>query len=391
MIERWVSMGRWALAVGLIMVADTGCGGGDDAKDDADDTGSAVLDEQRVEGSAGTGSEDDGEASSGDGEASSDDGEASSDDGEASSDDGSSASHDGRPLSRERVMACDDGPIATVAIEPPVPQGCLDDVSAGDHTFVCGDVSFMLKVPERCTEYACGLIVDVHGGTMSAEQMRKVTELDELAPPCDYIVLHPSETSPLVPGFMETSQWHADDDPKIRSFIDETLEAFQVDRERVHFTGFSLGGGMSWRFICGHGELFTSVAPIAATTDCAAGGLDPEFPILYMHGHSDAVEDYAAGEALVEAVADGMGMGTERVELEGDNLYTRYRYENDRGTTLDFIEHDYGGQPALDGHCVPGGVDLDGPFATTCQTPPGTAHVHWGELVLDWFLETEGR
>jgi len=363
-------MGRCACFLGLIMVSGYGCGDG--SEDEPDDGEGAELDDQ----GAATGSG----------------GSMAADDGATTGDDGAS-SVDRPALTRERVTACDDGPIATVAIDPPATQDCLDDVSAGDHTFVCGDVSFLLKVPERCTEYACGLIVDVHGGTMSAEQMRDVTELDELAPPCDYIVLHPSETSPLVPGFMETSQWKQDggDDPKIRSFIDETLEAFQVDRDRVHFTGFSLGGGMSWRFICDHGELFTSVAPIAATIDCATGGLDPEFPILYMHGHSDAVEGYAAGEALVEAVADGMGMGSEREELEGDDLYTRYRYENDRGTTLDFIEHDYGGQPALDGHCVPGGVDLEGPFATTCQTPAGEAHLRWGELVLDWFLETEGR
>ena len=184
------------------------------------------------------------------------------------------------PLTRKRVLACDDGPLAMEPIDAPAPSGCLDDVSAGDHKFVCDDVSFLLKVPERCTEYACGLIIDVHGGTMSGEQMRDVTELDVLAPPCDYIVLHPSETSPLLAGVQATSQWNANDDPKIRDFIDRTLEAFQVDMDRVHFTGFSLGGNMSWRFICEHGELFTSVAPIAATDECGQGGLEPEFPLL---------------------------------------------------------------------------------------------------------------
>ena len=110
-----------------------------------------------------------------------------------------------------------------------------------------------------------------------------------------------------------------------------------------------------------------------------------------MHGHTDAVVDYAAGEKMVTAVAVGMDMGDAREVLEEEDGYSRYRYENARGTTLDFIEHDFGGQPALDGHCVPGGVDLEGPFATTCQTPDSIEHLRWGELVLDWFLEMEGR
>lgn len=282
-------------------------------------------------------------------------------------------------------------PIATQTISAPAPSGCLDDVSAGDHKFTCGDLSFLLMVPEQCTQYACGLIVDVHGGTMSGEQMRLVTELDRLAPPCDYIVLHPSETSPLVAGFQETSQWNSDDDPKVKEFIDNTLQAFSIDRSRVHFTGFSLGGNMSWRFICNHGSLFTSVAPIAATDSCANAGLNPEFPILYMHGHTDQVVSYDSAEQMRDSVVAGLGMGAPEIIDESDG-YTRTRYTNSRGTTFDFLDHIFGGQALLDGHCVPGGIDLmSGPFSTTCSTPAGMEHLHWGETVLDFFLESEGR
>ncbi|MCP4600205.1 MAG: hypothetical protein GY847_06660 [Proteobacteria bacterium] len=309
-------------------------------------------------------------------------------DGDGDSDGDTDSDSDADP----EIVVCDEH-IATEPIDPPVPDGCIKDASAGDHTFKCGDISFMLLVPERCTKYSCGLIVDVHGGTMKAPQMRKVTELDKLAPPCDYIVIHPWETSPLVPGVLETSQWHDDDDPKVKKFIDTTLSVFQIDRKRVHFTGFSLGGNMSWRFICKYGELFTSVAPIAAVDTCANNGLNPEFSILYMHGHDDLVVPFSSGEQMIKTVAKGLDMGDAKV-LEDPKGYKRVRYENARGTTLDFIDHIYGGQAVLGGHCVPGGTDpstITYPFGTTCTTPANIEYLHWGKTVLNWFLEVEGR
>jgi hypothetical protein len=63
---------------------------------------------------------------------------------------------------------------------------------------------------------------------------------------------------------------------------------------------------------------------------------------------------------------------------------------------LDYIEHDYGGQPVLDGHCIPGGVDISGTGmnnfglnATTCTT--GMIAINWGELALQWFLDHPRR
>ncbi|MDD9940959.1 MAG: hypothetical protein OXU20_07985, partial [Myxococcales bacterium] len=79
-------------------------------------------------------------------------------------------------------------------IPPPVADDCITDVSAGDHTFTCSDVTFLVKVDPMCTEHACGLIFDIHGGTMSGAQMRDNTHLDELAPPEGFLVVHPSAT-----------------------------------------------------------------------------------------------------------------------------------------------------------------------------------------------------
>lgn len=43
---------------------------------------------------------------------------------------------------------------------------------------------------------------------------------------------------------------------------------WQIDPMRIHMTGFSQGGALSWRFICDHADVLASVAP----------ELDPYFP-----------------------------------------------------------------------------------------------------------------
>jgi poly(3-hydroxybutyrate) depolymerase len=98
----------------------------------------------------------------------------------------SGADPDGRKASED--------PTRLVPIEAPVPDDCITDVSAGDHTFSCSGLTFLVKVDEQCTERACGLIFDVHGGTMSGAQMRDNTQLHELGAAQGYLVVHPSAT-----------------------------------------------------------------------------------------------------------------------------------------------------------------------------------------------------
>ncbi len=94
---------------------------------------------------------------------------------------------------------------------------------------------------------------------------------------------------------------------------------------------------------------------------------------------------------MVQRVTSGMGM-TGPTTLEETEHYKRVRYQNSKGTFFDFIDHVYGGQFALDGHCVPGGTDFKAMFGTTCSTPvEATAQMYWGMTVLDFFLEAEGR
>src|SRR5262249_2340340 len=141
------------------------------------------------------------------------------------------------------------------------------------------------------------------------------------------------------------------DDAKVYAFAQTAIAVFHLDPKRVHMTGFSQGGYMTWRFICQHSDFLASAAPAAASgaanlsdeVDCSFTGSDRpsrELPILYMHGKRDALVDYQNGVTKADNVRTAFAM-TAAVKIEGDDSYERTRSENANGTVFEFISHDY--------------------------------------------------
>ena len=363
MFRRMLGLGR-----ALSLACAVGCSSSDGADGESDDVPSDDGSGGADAGAVGPAGETDGDASAPQGPA--------GDDG-AAADDGTSGTGP-RP-----TIA--DGPDRELTpIEAPEATGCIDDVSAGDHAYSCNGLTFLTMVDPQCLEGACGMIVDVHGGTMAGAQMRDNTELHVLAPPQGYIVVHPSATSSNTGGF-----WTAERYPDVLDFMQQVIEVFQVDDRRIHFTGFSQGGAMSWWFLCNHSDLLASAAPTAAAGSCIQEGWEPTVSIMYMNGETDAASSFSTAQATMERLRGQLEMGDGN-ELAGDDGYTHTRFSNDSGIDLEFVEHNYGGQVVLAGHCIPGGIDIAGAAnnftlnATTCTT--GDINFHWGEMVLQFFV-----
>jgi len=282
---------------------------------------------------------------------------------------------------------------------PPEPIGCITEPGSGLRRIECDGITHDLTVPERCLQARCGLIIDVHGGTMSSRMEEKNTDMQRLGAEHGYAVLQPS-----APGNLWTAE---SDDAKVFAFANDALRAFHLDPARIHMMGFSQGGYMSWRFVCRHSAWLASAAPAAAAGDAnispeigcefAAGDAPQEpLPLLYMHGRLDGMVEFDNALVLRDVVRASYGTGEGEVVAQGVG-FTRTRYSDPRGVVLEFIEHDYSspstvGLPplgvAIMGHCYPGSEDWtpsepDQLMAFGCEAPTA---FHWGEEAIRFFM-----
>jgi poly(3-hydroxybutyrate) depolymerase len=279
--------------------------------------------------------------------------------------------------------------VAVTPIDPPVADDCITDVGPGDHTFQCDGLTYLVLVDEQCTKRACGLIFDVHGATMSGLQQRDNTLLHLTAPKAGFIYVNPSATSANTGG-----TWNlTNDPPKVSAVLDRVVKAFHVNPKRIHVTGFSQGGATTFWFLEHRNEVLASAAPVAGALNqptWATADWKPQVPMLIMNGTSDAASQIANSRMLVDTIVGGLAL-TGGSEIEGDGHYSWKEWTGTNGMVVDSIEHDYGGQAVLAGHCIPGGTDIAGApnnfglNATTCTT--GDIQLKWGEVVLKWFID----
>jgi poly(3-hydroxybutyrate) depolymerase len=298
----------------------------------------------------------------------------------------------GEPADSTTGEPADSTTGAPEPLPPPVLDECITDGTPGEHVFTCGAFDYDVSIPAACLQAPCGLIMDVHGLTMSGDMQDANTNLRELGRQRGYIVVQPN-ANPAPPA----ASWTPNvDDVALVDFLQRVAAAFHVDPDRLHFTGFSQGGFMSWRVVCAYADLLASVAPAAACgndqpiADCQFTPDErPRVPvdILYMHGTADVLVPYGCAPARRDAVVEAYGLGPEEVLVQGAG-YTWTRHTGPDGTVLEFITHDYraANTLVLGGHCYPGSDDPGDAtgqlFSYACVD--ATA-LHWGTAVIDFF------
>jgi len=264
---------------------------------------------------------------------------------------------------------------------------CVKEPSSGTSTLTCEGLSFKLHVPEVCLTKSCGLIVDVHGWNMDARIQDRNTRLSKLGGDKGYIVLNP-QAKKTTTG----RSWSAKDDKKVFAVINSVEKAFQVMSERIHFTGFSQGGYMTWRFVCKYSEKFGSVAPIAHGAGNYISSARPlrikvmdncfgskELDILYAHGSKDATIHFSGAINTVKKIGNEWQLGNAKV-ISNDDNHKRIRFINSKGTKLEFLSYDWASEyKGLLGHCFPGAK-------TYLGCGEGNS-INWGEEVLKFFIE----
>lgn len=233
-------------------------------------------------------------------------------------------------------------------------HACAPQRTAGHQTFSCPEgVEAEVEVSAACLSGGCGVIADVHGYTMTADQLDQHTRMRALAPPRGYVVVQPS-----APGTIP-SWGTGEHDDVVWDLIEATAEVFDADPDRIHVTGFSQGGMMSFRQLCAHADRLASVAPVAGG-GCFDGSGTPavEVPILYIHGHGDPIVSWSlVAVPQRDAVLAAWDFGPPEVIASGAH-YTATRWTTTAGTRFELWEHDYTtGDLVTAGHCLPGPDD----------------------------------
>ncbi len=273
----------------------------------------------------------------------------------------------------------------------PLLDDCIDDGAAGDHQFTCDGLTYDVSIPQMCLSRACGLIVDVHGRTVSGRIQDSNTMMRARGAERGYVVVQPN-ANPPVPN----SAWTGAEDDRVLDFIERTIEAFHVDVDRVHFSGFSQGGFMTWRMACRDTGVFASFAVASAcgealgNPDCSFTGSEAPsraVPILYTHGTADSIVPFDCAEPRRGAIVAHHGLGAGESVSDGSS-HTWTRYPGEGGMVLEFITHDYRAvAPELVGHCIVGGQDPGTEpgqlFPISCAE--ASPEFVWGAAVIDFF------
>ncbi len=107
--------------------------------------------------------------------------------------------------------------------------------------------------------------------------------------------------SPQCPG----DRWWKPDD--LSALLDELVEKYKVDKDRIYVTGLSMGGFGTWGLAASAPNRFAAIVPICGGGDPSTARRLARIPIWVFHGAKDPVVPLSASERMVDAVEEAGG------------------------------------------------------------------------------------
>jgi polyhydroxybutyrate depolymerase len=162
------------------------------------------------------------------------------------------------------------------------------------------------------------LVVMLHGGGGTAEQMVRFTGFNGIAARERFAVAYPQgvgrrwNDGRVFRGRTETG---ADDVGFLRALVADIAKRTALDRRRIFAAGISNGGFMSFRLGCEAADLFAAIAPVTATMpDDLGPRCKPAKPVavLVINGTADPLVPYAGGHVRAMFAERGAIWSTDR-------------------------------------------------------------------------------
>jgi poly(hydroxyalkanoate) depolymerase family esterase len=221
------------------------------------------------------------------------------------------------------------------------------------------------------------LVVVLHGCTQSAEVMRQLTRVDELAETRGFIAVYPEQSSSANNlecwNFFQDAHMHrgAGEPALIAGITNLMQQRYSVDPHRIYVAGLSAGGAMASVMGATYPDLFAAVGvgsgcEYAATATCAGyqsadpaqaakaaytemGSRARAMPVIAFQGDQDTTIPPINAEQLIsqwqqtadladDASANGSipaaAMKTEQGQVAGGRAYTVRSYADAKGGEL---------------------------------------------------------
>lgn len=149
-----------------------------------------------------------------------------------------------------------------------------------------GSLSYLLFEPDpglMLPEKKRPLVVFLHGSGERGDDLDKVKKH---GPPARFMEGDGLPFVLLAPQCPPGVWWDPD---LVLGLIDEIIEKHDIDPDRVHLTGISMGGYGSWAILAKAPDRFASAVPICGGGDPETVATFKDVPIWAFHGDADSV------------------------------------------------------------------------------------------------------
>lgn len=161
-------------------------------------------------------------------------------------------------------------------------------------------LDYLLYLPqgyEEVSDKKWPMILFLHGAGECGEniEMVKVHGIPKVAEAMNLPFIC---VSPQCPSYLS---WDMEID-ELTALIDEIIERYSVDTEKIYITGLSMGGYGTWNMAMLYHDRIAAIAPICGGGDPEMAHIIKDIPVWAFHGAKDNVVPIKETEDMVNAL-----------------------------------------------------------------------------------------
>ena len=163
--------------------------------------------------------------------------------------------------------------------------------------------NYLLYLPEDylTSQKDFPLILFLHG---AGERGNDVSKVEIHGPP--KLIAKEGKSFPFVivsPQCPKEDWWTSGKQLDIlNAFLDDILENYRIDKDRIYLTGLSMGGYGTWSLSAAHPDRFAAIAPICGGGNTWDARRVANLPVWVFHGAKDQVVPIEKSEIMVAAL-----------------------------------------------------------------------------------------